>query len=96
MESTYYKLTVENQKLSEGSFDIDPRSFVESRAFTHARIELAEKSGYAIRWAGVWAHPSDSNFNPLAEELETLMGWIEFGPNSSNSPHGVTVELLKI
>ncbi|RON06356.1 hypothetical protein [Pseudomonas brassicacearum] len=96
MESTYYKLSVGKQTLSEGVFEIDPRIFVDSKAFTHARIELAEKSGYAIRWNEYWVHPTDSNFNPLGEEFETLVGRIEYGPNSTSSPHNVTVELLKI
>ena len=96
MESTYYKLTVGQQKLSEGVFEIDPRIFVDRLAFTHARIELAEKSGYAIRWNGCWVHPTDSDFSPLDGEFETVMGRIEYGPNSASPPHSVTVELMKI
>jgi hypothetical protein len=96
MESTYYKLSLGKQKLSEGVFEIKPRDFVGSNAFTHARIELAEKSGYAFSWNGCWVHPTESNFTPLEAESEIVVGQIEYGPTSYFFPHTITVELLKI
>lgn len=97
---TYYKLTVGKSlggEAYEGSTEVHADRFADSRCWSNALLDLAVKANVVILHGGRYAHPSDSNYLPSSDEVESAeVARIQYGAHKDSLSSRVEVKIIKL